>query len=399
MEESNKQINWNTIIAIIGVFFIATTMRAPLTSVGPVVSEISAQLSMSNFQSGLITTIPLLAFGFLSVIAPRFAAKIGIEKVLWFAMLVLASGLVIRTLGNIAFLFLGAALIGTAIAMGNVLIPAFIKERFPNKMGLVTGIYTVSMNLIGALAAGYSIKMGYITGLGWKGSIGIWVIFAIAAFLIWIPQLISFNQRKKLKHQVIPEQKESFGSLLKSPLAWYITLFMGLQSSLFYMLVAWLPVVLQDWGMTKEQSGWTFSYVQLAQLPITFIGPILAGRMKNQAPLVWITFISLILGVFGIVVYRTEYIVPSVVAIGFSGGLAFSLSMMFFVLRTKSSIRAAQLSGMAQSFGYLIAACSPPLFGLIYDLTSDWIYPLLLLGFIAVALLTLGLLSSKERYV
>ena len=398
MEEEKKQVNWNTIIAVAGVFFISANLRAAITSVGPVISEISAQLNMSNFQSGLVTTIPLMAFGFLSVTAPKLASKIGIEKVLGFSMLVLASGLIIRTFGNVSFLFLGAALIGTAIAMGNVLMPAFIKDRFPAHMGVVTGVFTVSMNLVGALAAGYSIKMGKITGWGWKGSIGIWFILALLAFFIWIPQLI--NKKISIKPDLATEpKKESFGSLLKSPLAWYITLFMGLQSCLFYMLVAWLPVILQDWGMTKEQSGWTFSYVQLAQLPITFIGPILAVRMKNQAPLVWLTAITLLLGTIGIVCYKTTYIVPSVLAIGFSGGLAFSLAMMFFVLRTKSSLRAAQLSGMAQSFGYMIAACSPPLFGLIYDLTLDWTYPLLLYVFLSIALLTLGLLASKNRYV
>lgn len=391
-----NRINWAVVVGVMGVFFISANLRAAITSVGPVISEISAQLNMSKFQSGLVTTIPLLAFGFLSVLAPKLASKLGVGKVLGFAMLLLTAGLLIRIQGSIGFLFLGAALIGTAIAMGNVLMPAFIKDRFVGNLGLVTGIFTVSMNLVGALAAGYSIKIGQLTGWGWKGSIGIWFILSLIAFLVWIPQ---FSQKNKTVQKLENESKETFGSLLKSPLAWCITLFMGLQSCLFYMLVAWLPVILQDWGMSREQSGWTFSYVQLAQLPITFIGPILAVRMRNQAPLVWLTAISLLLGTIGIVFYKTTYIVPSVLAIGFSGGLAFSLVMMFFVLRTKSSIRAAQLSGMAQSFGYLIAACSPPLFGLIYDLTLDWTYPLLLYFLLAFSLLVLGLIASKNRYV
>ncbi|ADY51209.1 major facilitator superfamily MFS_1 [Pseudopedobacter saltans DSM 12145] len=400
MEEEKKQINWGVIIAVIGVFFISSNLRAAITSVGPVISEISAQLNMNKFQSGLVTTIPLLAFGFLSALAPKFASKIGIEKVLGFSMLVLTAGLLIRIQGNVPFLFLGAALIGTAIAMGNVLMPAFIKDKFPKNLGLVTGIFTVSMNLIGALAAGYSIRMGHLTGWGWKGSIGVWFILSLIAFAVWIPQLINSRKSQKTEQNIIAEQKrESFSSLLRSPLAWCITLFMGLQSCLFYMLVAWLPIILQDWGMTKEQSGWTFSYVQLAQLPVTFIGPILAVKMKNQAPLVWLTAIALLLGTIGIVFFKTTYIVPSVLAIGFSGGLAFSLVMMFFVLRTKSSIRAAQLSGMAQSFGYLIAACSPPLFGLIYDLTLDWTYPLLLYFLLSFSLLGLGLIASRNKYV
>src|SRR5690606_23698666 len=163
--------------------------------------------------------------------------------------------------------------------------PAFIKKEFPAKVGIVTGIYLVSMNLTSALAAGFSIRIGEVSGMGWQASIGIWGILALIAFLIWYPQT--------RKPPVLSTQNNTRSpiTLWKSRLAWNIALFMGLQSVLFYCLAAWLPAILQSWGMSADRSGWMLSYIQMAQLPIMLIGPILAARMKNQLFLVWVTFI------------------------------------------------------------------------------------------------------------
>src|SRR5690606_5135906 len=163
---------------------------------------------------GLITTIPLMSFALLSVLAPKAARRIGLERILLYSMLVLALGLLIRSTGNVFLLFIGAALIGAAITVGNVLMPAFIKKEFPAKVGLITGFYLVSMNFTSALAAGYSIKIGQITGLGWKGSIGIWGVLALFAFLLWLPQV-----KKKPVISVQDKVSKNKG-FWKSSLAW-----------------------------------------------------------------------------------------------------------------------------------------------------------------------------------
>lgn len=390
MNRENKKVSKGTVLTVLGVFFMAINLRAPLTSVSPVVNEIISQLNLNNVEAGLITTLPLLAFGCLSIFTPRLAAGWGLEKVLWYSMPVLVLGLLARASGDVRLLFIGAALIGVAITIGNVLMPAFIKLRFPEKMGLMTGINALSMNIAGVLASGFSVQVGLLTGWGWKGSIGIWVIPAIVGFLVWIPQLR-------------PVQKGTataaggFSQLLRSRLAWYITIFMGLQSCLFYVFVAWLPVVLQDWGMTEEQAGWTFSYIQMTQLPITLLGPVITGRIKKHTNLILFTTIVLLIGVLGLVFFKTAYVIPSVICIGIGTGLAFSIVLMFFVLKTETPLKAAQLSGMAQSFGYLIAAASPPLFGWIYDWTSDWSYSLLLLIPLTLVMCVVALLSARDN--
>lgn len=388
-----KRPVWEAILMALGLVFIGANLRAPITSVGPVIREITAYFQLSNIEAGIMVTLPLLSFALLSALIPKLSKIIGLERFLLFSLLLLAFGLIIRVSDSVFLLFLGAAIVGAAITVGNVLMPAFIKKEFPKQVGLMTGIYSASMNLSAALAAGFSIAIGRNTGLGWKASIGVWSILAMFAFIVWLPQVI---RKKASNTKAVPS---SSVSLLKSKLAWHITVFMGLQSLIFYSIIAWLPVVLQSWGMDKESSGWVLSYIQFAQLPMMFIGPVLANRMKNQKLLVWIIAVFMLFGILLLMLFEIRFVYISAVLIGISGGLAFSLAMMFFVLRTKESTMAARLSGMAQSFGYLIAAVGPPLFGLLYDFSENWVYSFYLLLVGVIVLLYAGIHSSKNSYV
>ncbi|MEC4117710.1 MULTISPECIES: CynX/NimT family MFS transporter [Myroides] len=384
------------ILMFLGVIFIASNLRAPLTSVGPVVAEISKALSLSNTAAGLITTIPLMAFALLSGVVPKVSRKYGMELVLLGSIILLTIGLIIRPLGSIVSLFLGAALVGTAITVGNVLMPAFIKNNFSNKVGTMMGVYSVAMNLTAALAAGFSISLGRITNFGWKGSIGIWLVLSLVTIVVWIPQL------KKKQEETVKGDfpiEENTVNLYKSGLAWAVTVFMGVQSLLFYCLAAWLPKVAQTWGMSIEDSGWILSYVQFAQLPMTFAGAIIASKMNNQKLLSLIVGLLFIVGIGGILIFKTEYIVLWCVLIGAGSGLAFSLSMLFFVLRTRSTVQSAELSGMAQAFGYLIAACGPPLFGAFYDFSGSWTSSFIFLLVMSVTLLISGIIAGKDTWV
>ncbi|HWK98362.1 MAG TPA: MFS transporter, partial [Parapedobacter sp.] len=310
----------NKFVLLTGIILVATNLRAPITSVGPVVPQIQDALHLSNTLTGLITTIPLLAFAVLSPIASELAGKWRMEVLLWAAIWAIGLGLLIRASSNTALLFSGAALVGCGIAFGNVLVPPFIKQRFPHRIGLVTGIYSVAMNITASLASGFSIAIGHWTGQGWKGSIGVWFVFSVIAIIFWAPQLKRRSSEAPVGQSAVRRQPGT--SMLRSRLAWYITIFMGLQSLLFYCSVAWLPVVLQDWGMVSEKSGWVLSFVQFTQLPIVFVGPIIAGRMKNHTPLVWFICGTLALSLFLIISWRTQFIIPAVILFGMGTGLA-----------------------------------------------------------------------------
>ena len=280
MENKIEEISkMKKLLMLLGIIFIASNLRAPLTSVGPVISEISKSLALSNTTAGLVTTIPLMAFGFLSSMVPKISRRYGMELVLLGSLILLSIGLVIRPYGSLVTLFLGAALVGIAITVGNVLMPAYIKSNYQKNVGTMMGIYSVAMNLTAALAAGFSISLGKFTEMGWKGSIGVWLVLSIATILIWLPQ-VKKKQAIEGSNRGFTEEKKV--NMYSSKLAWAVTVFMGVQSLLFYCLAAWLPKVAITWGIPKEDAGWLLSYMQFAQLPMTFIGAIIASKLSNQ---------------------------------------------------------------------------------------------------------------------
>ena len=164
----------NTWFLLIGIIFIASTLRSPLTSVGPLISSIKDSLAISNVLAGFLTTIPLLAFALISPFAPKIARRFGMELTLFVSLILLTAGIIIRSLGTTPNLLIGTFLIGLAIAFGNVLLPGLIKLNFPLHIGLITGIYSVSMNLSASIAVGVSVPLAHGTQFGWEGALGIW---------------------------------------------------------------------------------------------------------------------------------------------------------------------------------------------------------------------------------
>lgn len=385
----------DAVIAAIGIVLIACNLRSPLSSVGPVLNEISTALQLSNISAGFLTAIPLIVFAGLSGIIGKISIKYTMEKLLGIALVFLITGLFLRVSGSVWTLFTGSALIGLGICFGNVLMPGFIKQEFPKKVGMMTGLYSVAMNLTAALAAGFSISIGKWTKMGWKGSLGVWVILAVLTLLVWLPQLLKSLQKEK------KEGKEKSGdeNLYHSKQAWNISIFMGLQSLMYYCFTAWLPAVLVTYGMSRENAGWVLSFLQLAMLPVTFLGPVIAARMKNQKIL--ITFLSscMLVGLLLVVFFKLKFIYLAAILFGVSNGLSFSLAMLFFTLRTQSTSSAITLSGMAQSIGYLLAAFGPPVFGKLFDLTNNWECSFYFLMVSVLFMWYFGFLSGRNKTV
>lgn len=380
-------------LLVLGIIFIAAALRAPFTSVGPLVTMIQDDLGLSNTVAGAITTLPLLAFAILSPFAPKLARRFGMANVLLLAMVMLAIGILIRSSSGTGMLFTGTAILGLSIAVCNVLLPGLIKGKFPQKIGLMTGVYSVSMNLCAATASAISVPLASNAGFGWRGTLAIWFMIAALATLFWIPQM------RKLDQDSGGKKASSRGNIWRSSLAWKVTIFMGLQSLLYYVFIAWFSVLLGERGMTSTHAGWILSLMQLAQLPFTFFVPLWAGRMKNQRILVVITATLYFIGISGIWLGSSALMVLWAICFGIAGGFAFGLAMMFFSLRTRSTHEAAELSGMAQSVGYVLAAMGPALFGLLHDVTGSWSVPLILLLGASVLLLVVGLGAGNDRYV
>ncbi|MFJ5769821.1 CynX/NimT family MFS transporter [Psychrobacillus sp. NPDC093180] len=384
------------LLIILGIVFIAANLRAPLTSVGPLVGLIRENMHLSNTVAGMITTLPLLAFAFFSPFVPKLGRKFGVELIILISVIFLTIGIILRSLSGTANIYIGTAILGFAISICNVLLPSLIKREFPKRIGMMTGVYSISMNLCGAIASGISVPIALGLGFGWQGSLGVWGILSFVSILFWLPQMKHRHVQTSTAHTQIAQKKVN---LWGSALAWQVTLFMGLQSLLFYVLIAWLPEILKEQGISADQSGWLLSTMQLALLPFTFIIPVIAGRMSSQRSLVILMTILLLSGTLGLLYGSMNLIVLWIILLGIGGGFAFGLAMMFFGLRTKNPHEAAELSGMAQSVGYFLAAIGPTLFGFLHDTTNSWTTPLLLLVGASILLFFFGLGAAKDRYI
>ncbi|CAM4513011.1 CynX/NimT family MFS transporter [Paenibacillus xylanexedens] len=395
-EEEHSSTSKRFGLLLAGIIVIAATMRSPITATGPVVEMIRSDTGIGHTMVGLLTSLPLLAFAAVSPFAPRLAKRLGLESALLLAVMIVTIGVALRLLPSVLSLYAGTAILGCGIALSNVLLPSLIKRDFPLRVGIVTGLYSVSMNIFGAIASGVSVPVAGATSMGWRASLGMWALLSILALLLWLPQIAAGRHRMLF----IATQSEGTSVRLRtSSLAWFITLFMGLQSLIFYTTITWLPEILAEQGFSPTSAGWMLSLMQMVSVPATFIVPILAGRMRDQRVLTAITCSSLIVGYTLLLSGIASLVTIGVTLAGIGAGASFGMVTMFFVLRTKDARQAASLSGMAQSFGYMLAAVGPLLFGMLHDWTKGWTFPLLIQVILAIALLIAGIQASKNRMI
>nr|WP_144921467.1 MFS transporter [Paenibacillus bovis] len=390
-----KHSRLQSFILILGIIFIAFNLRPAITSVGPLIGDIRADLGISNGVAGMITTLPLLGFAVFSLTAPKIARNLGTERTIFFSLIVLLIGIFVRNTSSVAILFLGTALIGIGIAICNVLLPAIVKKYFPTKAGIMTSVYSTSMGLCAAVASGISIPIATGLGVGWKQALLVWGIIAFLGIVIWLPQIINHNNGSVDRKTNKPSAK-----LWTSTLAWQVTFFIGLQSILFYCSIAWMPQILMDRGLNISSAGWMLSIMQFASLPANFITPVLAGKLETQRPIVLVNGVLYVSSLLGILIGEgSVFLTVCIILLGIAQGSSISLALTFFSLRARNVSSAAQLSGMAQSVGYLLAAIGPLLLGILFDFTQSWTLPLITLLIVAGATTLAGIGAGRNEYV
>ena len=381
------------VLLVLGIVLLAANLRPALTGLTPLIGQIRAATSISYGVAGLLTALPLLAMGVLSPIAPLLARRLGMERVLLASMLVLAAGILLRSAGPVTAMFLGTAILGAGIAIGNVLLPGLVKREFPERVGLMTSMYTTALAVSAAIAAGASFPIA--NQVGWRGSLALWAIPAFVAAAAWLPRV-----RYARRANVSPTVTQGVSGPWRSVLAWQVTLFMGLQSLGYYVVLTWLPEILQEEaGMSAAWAGWMLALAQVVGIASIFLAPVLAGRRPSQHGVVLAAVTLTGAGALGLLVTAETATALWVVLLGLGQGACFSLALTFFALRAPDSEHAAALSGMAQSVGYLLAAVGPFLFGLLRDATNAWTIPLVLLFAVAVCLLITGLGAARDAHV
>jgi len=380
---------FRVVLLALSIVFVSANLRPALTSVAPLIGEIRDGAGLSNGSAGLLTTLPLLAFGVLSPVAPRLARRFGMERVLLGSLLVLAAGILLRSAGLDAALFLGSTVLGAAIAVGNVLLPGLVKRDFPEHAGLMTSVYSTALGVSATLAAGVSLPIAQYAG--WRGSLALWSLPALVAALAWVPRLRDDHHDDATTYRL--------GGLWRSSLAWQVTLFMGLQSLAYYVTLTWLPEILRAAGMSASRAGWMLALAQAVAIVSMFFAPVLAGRRTSQRGIVVGAVALNGAGILGLLVAPDTANVLWIVLLGLGQGACFSLALTFFALRAPDPEHSAALSGMAQSVGYLFAAFGPALFGVLRDATHAWKVPLALLLVVVVCLLISGLGAARDAHV
>jgi CP family cyanate transporter-like MFS transporter len=377
-----------SLLVAIGVVLIAANLRPTVTSVAPLLPQIRADLGLASAGAALLTATPVVCFGLLAPFAPRIADRLGMERTLGLVLLAVAGALVLRVGGDALLLFAGTVLAGSAIAIGNVLLPALVKRDFPTRAGALTGAYTTALQ-IAAAAAGASVPIATAFG-GWRPGLAVWAALAVATFLLWTPQL-----RSRTRPAVVPAAG-SIAELLRSPLAWQVTLFFGLQSLEFYAVVSWLPTIYQDAGFNASDAGLLLSVSTLAGAPASLVMPSIASRAGDQRWHAVAVCALIAVGLLGIVLAPLAQPWLWSILIGLGNGASFPLALTLLVLRTRSARDTGRLSAMAQSVGYLVAALGPVIVGLVHDATGSWAAAVGLLVVLLVPQTMLGVAAGRR---
>lgn len=357
----------NEITLAVSILLIATCLRAPFTSLGPLLETIQASLGLSTAAAGLVNALPLLAFGTISPLAPWLARKLGLEPAIGLALVLTGGGIILRAAGTIWSLFAGTVVLGCGIAVCNVLLPGLVKRDFPQSIPRLTALYALTMGISGALGSVLVVPLSQFPGWDWEWASASLFILPLVAVTSWVPQWASGNKGME-SSQAKPTGKTSvWGSFL----AWQVALFFGFTSLIYYVCVSWMPALLTSAGFTETQAGNVHGLMQLASaIPGLFLIPVLKW-MKDQRLVAVLTSVIALAGTAGLALFPQGAAIWGI-CIGLGTGATLVLGLVFIGLRTGSMAQAASLSGMAQGFGYLLASSGPVCAGAIHDLTGSW---------------------------
>jgi CP family cyanate transporter-like MFS transporter len=363
-------------------------------SVGPVLANISGDLGLSSAAAGLLTGLPLIAFAVFSPVAPGFASRLGLDRAMWMSLLILAAGIVLRSLPVPGFIWAGTALIGLAIAFLNVLVPSLVKRDFPGRVSQVTGSYTATQAAFAAVGAAVVVPVAQTSPAGWRLALGIWVGLALIAMAVLLPWL----RRHRTATAHLTTTAVTFRSPWRSALGWQVTVFMGLQSIAFYILMAWLPTLEQSRGISAATAGIHLSVFLLVSVFASLGAGGILQRGSDQR-LVSFTSSALMVATFLGLALAPDLILLWVVLGALGCGTLIVIALSLFSLRTVNYPQAASLSGMAQSVGYGLGAVGPVMFGSLRDASGGWTLPLLATAGIMAVLAGMGVLAGRNRVI
>lgn len=389
------------LLLLVAVCIIAANMRATITGVGPLLTQISADLDVAPAALGALASVPLVAWAVVSPLAHDLSRRFGLDRVVLWALIALAAGTIWRSLpGNTVNLWLGAALIGVALAIANVLMPAVIKHNFQGRVPAVMALYTALLAGVGALASGVVVPISHLVvnggELGWRVALAATGILLPVAIAVWLWSMI---RTRSAATSPRPDQRAPRTStgIWTDPVAWQVALYMGLQSATFYMLLTWLAPLSISLGRSEVVAGIDVMLYQILGIVGSLALPFaLRGRVKRWTPALVPTFA--IVAALGLIVAPSAVLAWACLS-GLSAGGALAMSLTLMAQRARDSSTSVALSGMSQSVGYVIAALGPIAFGALHALTGGWAVSLLLLTAVLIGQGVVGLFVGRDRHV
>ncbi|WP_433576082.1 MFS transporter [Nocardia brasiliensis] len=372
---------------LIGIVLIGANLRAALTGVGALLPTIERETGLSSAGSGVLGALPLLIFAAVSPVVARMASR-GPARVLLFALLGLIAGVLLRSAAGLWCLFAGTAILAVAITFGNVLLPSVLRATLPERrIGWATGAYVTAMTLAAAVSSGVSVPLSEHLPGGWRSALACWAVLAVAALLVW-----SGQQRRQVR---APAATAPAGMPWRSGLAWQVSVFMGLQSLGFYAIIAWLPSIVHDNGMSERAAGLLLFAFQLLGLLAVNLLPWLERWLGDQRLLAAGASALNAIG-FLLLALAPRFALVSVLLIGLGAGVCLVLAMTFQSRRARDATQAAALAGMAQTVGFAVAAAGPLLLGLLHTLTAGWALALLTLTAATLAQAVVGWGAGRD---
>jgi CP family cyanate transporter-like MFS transporter len=392
-------------MVLIGILLLALSLRIAVAAISPITAEIGVDIPLDGLALGVIGMVPPIAFSICGVIGALWAKRIGLERLLVFAIAAMIVGHLLRAFApNFAVLLIGTYFALFGAGMGNVLLPPIVKRYFPDRVGLVTSLYATLISVSAAIPAALAAPIADTAG--WRAALGLWSLFAIASFVPWLIVVRQHRQEQAALAAAgdeAPELEEPRAEVIKriwhSRVAWTIAVVFALSSFHVYALYAWLPRLLIDTaGVTAIQAGSLLALFSIIGLPASLIVPVLIARVTNVSWMLLTGIAAFVVGYLGLLVMPATATWLWIGLIG-AGPLLFPACLALINLRTRTHDGSVALSGFTQAIGYAIGAFGPLLFGLLHTLSGGWVLPILLLIVTALACVIPAARLAKPVFV
>ncbi|MER6696130.1 CynX/NimT family MFS transporter [Streptomyces griseus] len=391
---------WLLRLIAVGLVLAALNLRPAITSLGALLEEVREGLHMSGSVAGVLTSVPPLCFAVFGVMAPRLARRFGAGTVVCAGMAAIAAGLIIRPyIGSTAGFLAASALALMGIAVSNILMPVIVKRWFPDRVGTMTGLYSMALALGTALAAAVTVPLTGALGGSWQTGLALWAVLAAVAVLPWI---VLVRDRTPAPGQPGPAVANAAEApalkITRSRTAWGLACFFGLQATAAYITMGWMPQIFRDAGVSAGTAGVLLAVTMAMGVPLAFVIPRVASRLKQQGPIV------VVLGLCGLIGYGGLYLAPAAGAWAWAvllgvANCAFPLALTMIGMRARSGAGVVRLSAFAQSTGYLLSIPGPLLVGVLYQHSGGWGLPIALMAGLMIPQMVAGILAGRDRTI